>query len=116
MSGATFAVFTRVLRVPATHSSCTSRWVIRHAIGSRMIRYRVTLVVRIVGYLTRMRCWVVHVVGWSTDHMWITRVVIMGSSIMSVRNVISTVHNRIWVRTVSLVMMLSVRTWVVHLG
>ena len=75
----------------AAHSSCTSRWVIRHAVGWVVIRYRVALMVRIVWYLARMRCWVVHMVG--THHMWVTRVVIMWSTIM--RNIISTVHNRI---------------------
>ena len=102
--------------ISAAHSSCTSRRIIGHAVGSWVIRHRIALMVWIVGDLARVRSRVVHVMRWATHHVWVAGVVIVGSAVMAVRNVIMTVHNRIWIRTVSWVMMLPVRTWIVHLS
>ena len=100
--------------MPTGVSSGTTRWIIRNTVGSRMIRHRIALMLGIV-HLAGMGGRVMHVGRWTTHHMWITRVIVVRSPVVSMRKIVMTLHNWIWLITIS-VIVLPVRTWIVHLG
>ena len=106
-----------LVRMPATHSSCTSRRIIRHAVGSRVVGDLITSMFRII-HLTVMGRRMVHVLRWTTHHMGITSVVVVWHPVvplMPLRHVVMTLHNRIWIVAMT-VIMLPVRTGIVHLA
>ena len=101
--------------MPATHTSCTSRRIIRNTVGSRVIRNLVAWMFGVVWHLTGMRTWMMHVWRWTSYHMRVTRVIFMWHSIVSMGHIVMTLHNRIWIVAMVLIM-LPVRTRVVHLA
>ena len=72
--------------------------------------------VGVVWNLAVMRGWVVHMMLWAAYHVRIPAVVIVRCSIVTMWDVVMTVHNMIRISTVACIMMLPVRTWIVHLS
>ena len=79
-----------------------------------VVRQVGSLVVGIVLHLTIMRGWMVHLLGWATHHVRVA-IVVWCCAIMSMRIVVMTWHNMIWIRALT-VIMLPVRTLVVHIA
>ena len=107
-------MFGTPMRMPATHASCTSRWIIRNAVGSRMVWDLVASMFLII-HLARVRRRMVHVRRRATHHVGITGMIFMWHTIVPMRDVVMPLHNRIWIVTMTMIM-LPVRTGIVHLG
>lgn len=109
------ALLSTTMRMPATHTSGTTWGIIWNTIGSRMIRDLVARMLRIIWHLAGVRSWMMHVWIWPTHHMLVTLVVFMRHAVVSMGHIVMTLHNRIWIVTMALVL-LPVRTGVVHLA
>ena len=103
-----------LMRMPATHTSCTSRRIIWNAVGSRVVWDLIGTMFRIIHLAWVLRR-MVHVWRWASHHMWITSMVFMWHTVLPMRHIVMTLHNRIWIVAMT-VMMLPVRTGIVHLA
>ena len=52
---------------------------------------------------------------WTTHHVRVTRMIVMRYAVVSMRNIVLTLHNMIWVIAITIVLR-PVRTCVVHMG
>ena len=103
----------RCLRMSAAHSGTTARRVIWDAVGWMMVRH-IALMLWIVLHLAIMRGWMVHMLWVAVRHMRVA-IVVWCCTIMSMRIIVMTWHNMIWIRALT-VIMLPVRTVVVHIA